>query len=104
MFSIPVSSQSDLISALDFVIEYYALPMLPVELFVVIKLCLCHCCPDGYVVEVKFEDKESPSPKVGFKVVPSRIPLFPSENRYLCARVDDSTIKGLADFEYRKSI
>lgn len=100
MISIPISSQADLASALDYVVAYYSIPMNSAELFVVIKLCLCHCCPDGCVVEVAFDDKKRPHPKISFKVIPVKIPLLASENHYLTVRVNKTAIKGLSDWEY----
>ena len=100
MFTIPISSQADLLSALDYIAGYYSIPMNSVELFVVIKLCLCHCSPDGRVVEVAFDDKKRPHPKISFKVILVKIPLLASENHYLTVRVNKTAIKGLSDWEY----
>lgn len=102
MFSIPVFTQADLLSALIYIKNYYQIPGSPADIFLIIKNFQCGRCPDGKVVEVRFDSKEKPNPQVCFKILPPIFPRLPSENHYLVAKVDREFFRGLRDFEYHK--
>lgn len=102
MFSIPVSTQADLLSALIYIKDYYQIPGSPADIFLIIKNFQCGRCPDGRVVEVRFDSKEKPNPQVCFKILSPTAPKLSSIYHYLYAKVDREFFRGLRDFKYNK--
>jgi len=97
--TIPISSQLDLLPALAHIIACYSMRIEPVDFFLHVKSLLCRHCPDGMILSVQLEIG-SDNPMVVFKVLPTPVPLFPTDRHLLKIHIDHSKPESLGLCEY----